>query len=183
MSSTKLIRALEVFSKDLRNELVSSLKEHLEKENKLDESMTEVLDKFMELSVGVTKGKKGKSKAKSSSEDKPAKEKSGYAKYMSAFLKKNYVKSGNNGTQNMKDCQATWKLLKEKYPQLIKDGNKLFAKWEEEEKGEVEDDDSAKEAPSDKESKTNDSDADDDTDEEEPESPKPTKSSAKKSKE
>ena len=172
MSSTKLIRALEVFSKDLRNELVSSLKEHLEKENKLDESMTEVLDKFMELSVGVSKSKKGKSKAKSSSEDKPTKEKSGYAKYMSAFLKKNYVKSGNNGTQNMKDCQANWKLLKEKYPQFIKDGNKLFAMWEEEEKNATSD---------------NDSNVDDDTDvdeeEDEPESPKPTKSSAKKSKE
>jgi hypothetical protein len=129
MSSVKLSRAVNAFSKDLRNDLVASLKEHLEKENKLDDSMLDVLNQFKDLSIDVKPGKKEKKVEKD--EDKPKKPKSGYAKFMSAFLKKNYAKCGN-GTDNMLQCQATWKGLKEKFPEIEKDGNALFAKWEEE---------------------------------------------------
>jgi hypothetical protein len=51
----------------------------------------------------------------------------------------------------MLQCQATWKGLKEKFPEIEKDGNALFAKWEEEQDDDEPTEDSAEDPKEDEE--------------------------------
>ena len=114
--SKQLSNALIKFEKEIRDDIMKSIFDEMEKMDMLTPELVEILEKF----INVQTFKEASSKKR---------ETSGYNKFISKYIKKIY--SDTKTKENLQATREMWKNLKIQYPNLAKDGHALFAKWEE----------------------------------------------------